>query len=161
MNESNKAKILVFDVAVRQYPKDKNYLVSTNGDIYSTHRGNLRKLNPWLNRGGYRVVKVRERNCLVHRLVAETFIPNESGLETVDHIDFNKSNNHMSNLRWMTRADNASLAGRGTYSIKDLNGNIHTFTGQAEFARNNGLTQANLSKVLLGERPHHLGWTLP
>ena len=42
----------------------------------------------------------------VHRLVALAFIPNPLELETVDHIDNDPANNHVSNLQWMTRKDN-------------------------------------------------------
>lgn len=42
----------------------------------------------------------------VHRLVAETFIENPENLTDVDHIDRNKENNHVKNLRWCSRIDN-------------------------------------------------------
>jgi len=38
--------------------------------------------------------------CTVSRLVAQAFIPNPDELPTVDHIDRNSQNNHVSNLRW-------------------------------------------------------------
>ncbi len=46
----------------------------------------------------------------IHRLVAEAFIPNPKGYETVDHISCNKKDNTVGNLRWMTRLDNVSNA---------------------------------------------------
>ena len=39
----------------------------------------------------------------IHRLVALAFIPNPDNLPTIDHIDRNKSNNNVNNLRWADR----------------------------------------------------------
>ena len=44
----------------------------------------------------------------VHRLVAEAFIENPNNVSDVDHIDCNKENNHVDNLRWVTRGENMS-----------------------------------------------------
>jgi hypothetical protein len=60
---------------------------------------------------GYRTVYLyREKNkdikCFVHRLVAEAFIPNLEGKPFVNHIDCDKTNNNVSNLEWMTEAEN-------------------------------------------------------
>lgn len=49
-------------------------------------------------------------NChrYIHRLVAKVFIPNPLNKKEVDHIDCNKMNNCVSNLRWASRSENAT-----------------------------------------------------
>ena len=42
----------------------------------------------------------------VHRIVAELFIPNPDNKPEIDHIDTNKINNRVDNLRWVTRKEN-------------------------------------------------------
>jgi hypothetical protein len=48
----------------------------------------------------------------VHSLVAEAFLPNPDTLPEIDHIDRDKHNNALSNLRWVSKVQNQ--ANRGT-----------------------------------------------
>lgn len=91
-----------------------NHLITTDGRIlvlsYEDLNGRTRKpkeVKQRLNNDGYPSVRITHRGNVkttrVHRLVAETFIPNPKNSETVNHIDGNKTNNHVSNLEWATR----------------------------------------------------------
>lgn len=55
---------------------------------------------------GYYVVSIRRHKLYVHRLIAETFLSNPENKKEVDHIDRDRSNNNVVNLRWATPSDN-------------------------------------------------------
>lgn len=64
------------------------------------------------------------KSVAVHRLVAETFIPNPEKLSEVNHIDGNKQNNNVDNLEWVSRSQNCwhrcNILGKRTKRIKDI-----------------------------------------
>ena len=51
-------------------------------------------------------VRLNGRNYLYHRILARHFIPNPNNLPQVDHIDRNKTNNSIENLRWVSAGEN-------------------------------------------------------
>ena len=55
---------------------------------------------------GYKTVSLHGKRYLAHRLVAITFIGNPENKPCVDHIDEDKTNNDVSNLRWVTHSEN-------------------------------------------------------
>lgn len=89
------------------------YVITRNGIVYSLPRRGrkLRILKPVDNmRAGYLRVKLsgNGKNGLyyIHRLVAQTFVPNPDGKPMVNHIDGNKTNNRAENLEWVTNWEN-------------------------------------------------------
>ena len=87
-----------------------DYLIRGNGDVYSLKGKKAKKLKPAGNGRGYLRVRLRKNNktkdCYIHRLVAQAFIPNPYGFSDVDHIDGNKKNNCIGNLQYLSRGDN-------------------------------------------------------
>ena len=81
------------------------YEVSNFGNVRSK-----RKILKQTNYNGYQCVCLsKESNRKihkVHRLVAIAFIPNEENKREVNHIDEDKTNNHVSNLEWVTPKEN-------------------------------------------------------
>jgi hypothetical protein len=95
---------------------DKNVLLNEYGLI--TLNSHLRG-NPTDKKYQYPSINVsirdengkflKQKKVNIHRLVAETFIHNPNNNDSVDHIDRNKMNNHVSNLRWCSIEDNKSF----------------------------------------------------
>ena len=89
------------------------YQVSNLGNVKSFKFGKEKILKPVKDTDNYlRVVLCKDRkqkSYLIHRLVAEVFIPKIEGKNNVDHIDSNRQNNIYTNLRWCTIAENNSF----------------------------------------------------
>mgnify|MGYP005714500305 CR=1 FL=1 len=85
-----------------------NYLINQQGQVYSLK--SKRVLSASKTGTGYFSVdlsnKGQSARHAIHRLVAQAFIPNPNNYPVVDHIDRNKTNNDISNLRWITHSGN-------------------------------------------------------
>jgi hypothetical protein len=85
------------------------YQICDNGIVWSSKRNPVRPLKKRLTFDGYVKATLSKddiaKDFRVHRLVAEYFIPNPEGKETVNHIDGDKENNHYTNLEWATRTE--------------------------------------------------------
>lgn len=86
--------------------KSLDRILKDNGGIF-IKRGNYRKL---AEQAGYKRVSLykndKDRKFMVHRLVAQAFIPNPNNKPFIDHIDGNRANNKVDNLRWVTHSEN-------------------------------------------------------
>jgi hypothetical protein len=87
----------------QQLKINNNYFATSEGKIYNTATGKL-------NEGGYNRrylrCKINGKGYNIHRLIAETFIPNPDNKPQVNHVDGNKHNNSVSNLEWVTAYEN-------------------------------------------------------
>lgn len=107
---------LCFTKAIEGFP---GYLICEDGRVISLTRRvpckggtRVRKgrvLRPSsMKKKGYQKVTLRNRSTkLVHRLVAEAFLPNPLNLPEVDHLDNNPKNCNLINLEWVTTRENS------------------------------------------------------
>ena len=82
-----------------------DYSVSESGVVRRNRDGFI--LKQYTDRYGYHYVSLNGKKCKIHRLVAEAFIGQVEGYE-IDHINTNRTNNHVFNLRIVTRKENAN-----------------------------------------------------
>lgn len=122
---------------------------------------------------GYLKVNLYKNNIacgkLIHRLVAQAFIPNSENKPQINHIDENKTNNRFDNLEWSTAKENSNYGTRNERSSKSRSvpiiatnlktGESQEFYGGRECARKLSLHQASISRVLKGIQNHTGGYT--
>jgi hypothetical protein len=94
--------------------------VSDRGNVINLRTGTIPKQRIAL--GGYLIVDFcghcTHKSRLLHRLLAKAWIPNPENKPEVDHIDRNKQNNALSNLRWATPQENCLNRGFVEFSRK-------------------------------------------
>ena len=158
---------------MKAHPIHTHILVGTDGTVYSTNyrgTGTVKALQPIRHSLGYRRVNVAKRQTYIHRLVAETYIDNPDNLREIDHIDGDKANNHVSNLRWMTHKQNINagmerlgnwLKGtRSTVRIDISNGaETKSFPSMKAAAAYLGCDSPHLCHAIKGNRKVK-GWTI-
>lgn len=169
------------------------YLISSLGRVYSVLRicssgpgycvkkGGKLKV-PQKNHDGYLKIQLikdsKGKNYYIHRLVATAFIPNPFNFPTIDHIDTNKINNNVLNLKWCTRKENSNnILTRQLMSdichFRKIKGNKHPESkpvvcicpngGIKKYAcigdtRADGFCQSSVARVCRGIYSQHKGY---
>lgn len=100
----------------------KHYVVSNNGEVKSLRTN--KKLKPSIDKDGYAIYVLCESGKKItikgHRLVAETYIPNREKKPCIDHINGDRKDNRVENLRWVTHKENS----HNPITLKKLNENV-------------------------------------
>ncbi len=142
---------------IEQYPK---YSVSELGEIKSNVTNRILKLDT--NYNGYKrfLAKIDGKNKLffVHRAVALHFVDGYFDGAVVNHKDGNKSNNHYTNLEWVSRSDNNKHAIKNKLSkldfakrpvfINDEKGTKTYYESVCECARQIGVEERRLHHLI-------------
>jgi hypothetical protein len=83
------------------------YKINCQGEVWSCSQRKM--LTPQSSQGYLHITLTKDKQRhkgRIHRLLAIQYIPNPDNLPEVDHIDRNRSNNDLSNLRWVTHHEN-------------------------------------------------------
>ena len=160
------------------------YKISNYGEVWSVRKRILLKKCETL---GYHCVGLtknkKRKHFKVHRLVANNFVDNPFNKPCVNHLDENKTNNHYSNLEWVTHKENSNWGTRNErikktrkhsskwkaynkrrkwrdskpiVGVNIKNGNIIEFPSATEAGRN-GYVRSNISRCANGKRSVHKG----
>jgi hypothetical protein len=154
---------------------EDKYEVSSEGRVRSYNKKTKTHLIlKSFNYKGYHRIYLRGKSPRVHRLVAETFIPNIHNKPEVNHINCIKIDNRVENLEWCTRSENIKHAydtgligqqsGQKDPQCKPLivlnimGDYITTLYGASEI-KQFGLDQGSVMGCLSGKRKQHKGYT--
>lgn len=95
----------------KQIPNFADYIISDNGDIYSFKHLDPTRIKPFPQATDYLYINLYndeeklKKTLLVHKIVMDLFGPPSPGKDyVITHIDKDKSNNHISNLRWIHKS---------------------------------------------------------
>ena len=129
------------------------YAITSCGKVWSYRSKKF--LKPKTNNSDYLLVKLSKdketKYFLIHRLVAEAYIPNPNNYDTVDHIDFDKTNNCVNNLQWMSRSENTrKRRDCGSKPVRCIELNT-IYPSAREAARCLNLDHSSIGKVCRGE----------
>lgn len=92
---------------IKDFP---GYSITDDGKVISYKFKKPRIMKTWFQKDGYENIKLCKENqtyhFLIHRLVAEAFIPNPDNLSEVNHKNKIRNDNRVENLEWCTRKEN-------------------------------------------------------
>lgn len=142
------------------------YAVTSCGKVWSYR--SKRFLTSRIRKDGYIAVDLNVKNkrktCLIHRLVAEAYIPNPDNKPQVSHLDETKNHNWIKNLEWATAKENCNY---GTHNEKISNSHKRavycvelnqTFDSVGAAAAAFNVHYANISNCCLGKQKTTCGY---
>ena len=144
------------------------YQVSDSGRVKSLNYRRSKKekvIKSWKRKDGYlQVVLCKDgenKNYLVHRLVAQNFIPNSENLPEVNHKDEDKSNNAVNNLEWCDCSYNINYGTKKERGAKSQGKPVMcvetntVYFSTREAQRKTGIHATNISACARNEKYYH------
>ncbi len=151
---TNKITIELIDSQLVNIPflKENNIAIDKQGNVYDENNNIIssRIIN------GYCNVIIFGKYYAIHRLVAFTYISNDNNYNIVDHINEDKLDNRVENLRWVTQKMNINFCTKSTCHPRsvlqiDIDGTIiQRHSSMIEAGANLGTSRGNISKACRG-----------
>lgn len=152
----------------REIKNFSGYWITSEGMVWSDHSNKFIVMVAMPN-GYQRVVLSKNNksyNFLIHRLVAEAFIPNPDNKPCINHKDLNRANNCVENLEWVTYKENNNYLNHGKKNgaahkkkvgqyDKQTGKLIKIYDGLIDAAQAVGGKQTNIG-ACCNNRPHYL-----
>ena len=140
----------------KEWPQDPRIKVSNKGNVVSCKRGACSPYKVSHTNSGYPRVGSARSPQYVHRMVAETWIPNPNHYEEVNHINGDKDDNRVENLEWTTHGQNVHHAYRnGLNKGRSIPIRIvetgEVYESMSECARQIGCSQTAIAHCLAGK----------
>lgn len=146
-----------------------NYEVTEDGKVFSVlnckNNYQRKELKFREDKDGYYDVglvyddKGNRRPFRVHRLVALKYLEEIEGYKVVNHLDLNKKNNHISNLRWSNAAintqhgyDNCAYSSIKKVKVTESDSTIHIFPSISHASRYYGYANPSVIQAILENR---------
>ena len=157
----------------KSHPDIEGMEVSTLGNVRTLDKLGSRENRTYSKKGhvlkqshngcGYLQVSIqidgKQNKKSVHRLVAQTFLPNPNCLPMVNHRDCDRTNNNVSNLEWCTTSYNnqyrekyGESQGHPVFAINLTTLKVSRFKTQHQASRTLGINQGNINMVIKGKR---------
>jgi hypothetical protein len=151
-------------------PDRPGYYASPSGDIFC-----VRKMSVYRDRDGYARVNLsvagKKMKNAVHTLLARTFTSEPCGDEVIRHLDGNRQNNSLGNLRWGTVRENAadtvfhgSLRGErnpraklSVAQVMEIKNRISQGESQSNLAAEYGVSKSTVNAINIGDNWRHVG----
>lgn len=148
---------------IKEFP---NYQISNLGNVKNS-KGELMVVGKRKSNSGYIQIRFyyngKYHYRYIHRLIADTFIPNPNNYRTVNHIDGNKTNNVVTNLEWASdemqqrhafiiglKSKGVTLTKEQLFSIYDMYFKQHIYPRQIANLLNKPF--GTIRKLCYGER---------
>jgi hypothetical protein len=147
------------------------YQVSNLGNVKSlkyNQQNIVKELELVKTTKGYRTVNLKGKVILVHRLVAETFVPNPENKKIINHINGIKNDNRAMNLEWCTPSENTQHAYRTGLKVATSNHlkkkinqydknmkYLKTWQSTKEIEKNLGIYHSNISNCCKKKKHHN------